>query len=171
MPLLIQLRKKIKQYKYLCHINTKIYKINLKIDGFLRKYIYNNLLGNNEIVIEILNDFENLEKLGFIFPESFYPINGLFFYLTKRTRKYIKYLLNNLFPKCTFGNKFDFPLGNMFWARVNAIIQIFEYPFNKIFKKEEEQINDEEIFGIERIWLYLVKLNGFYYKIIFKGFK
>ena len=58
----------------------------------------------------------------------------------------------------------------MFWAKVNAIYQIFGIRFKKIFPKELNQINGTIMHGIERIWLYLVKLNGYYYKIIFKHY-
>ena len=56
----------------------------------------------------------------------------------------------------------------MFWARINAIYQIFEYNFNLYYFKEKDLTNDSIIHGIERIWLYLVKINGYYYKKIFK---
>ena len=58
----------------------------------------------------------------------------------------------------------------MFWSRTKAIFQIFIYDFSKYFSKEKDQKNDTIMHGIERIWLYLVKMNGFSYKIIFKKF-
>ena len=39
-----------------------------------RDYLYDNLLGSKEIISEILTDFENNEKLGFIFPEHYFYI-------------------------------------------------------------------------------------------------
>ena len=33
-----------------------------------------NLLGSNDIVSEILTDYENNDKLGFIFPENYYKV-------------------------------------------------------------------------------------------------
>ena len=58
----------------------------------------------------------------------------------------------------------------MFWSRTEAISQIFIADFCKYFPDENDQTNDTIMHGIERIWLYLAKLNGFYYKIIFKRF-
>ena len=58
----------------------------------------------------------------------------------------------------------------MFWAKVSAIHQIFRIRFKKKFPKELNQTNETIMHGIERIWLYLVKLNGYYYKTIFKQF-
>ena len=168
LPLLIQLKNKIKKYKYLCHIHTKKSKTSPIIGILWRNYLYNNLLGNKRIVFEILSDFENNEKLGFIFPETFFEIIRQKHRLTKNTLKYMKYILKKLFPNYRIGAQLDFPAGNMFWARIKSIFQIFEYNFNKIYFKEKDQTNDTIMHGIERIWLYLVKINGYYYKTIFK---
>ena len=171
LPLLTQLKNKIKQYKYLCHIHSKKSKISPIIGIKWRKYLFENLLGNTKIVSELLSDLENNDKLGFIFPETFYEIIGLSFILTKKTRKYMKYILKKIFSNIKLGNTLEFPAGNMFWARVKAIYQIFFSNFNNKFDNESGQTNDTIMHGIERIWLYLVKLNGFYYKIIFKNNK
>ena len=67
------MRNVIKNYKYLCHIHTKITMyINMGYDW--RNYLLENLLGNEKIISEILSDFENNEKLGFIFPENYYKV-------------------------------------------------------------------------------------------------
>ena len=62
----------------------------------------------------------------------------------------------------------EFPAGNMFWAKIQAIYQIFNIKI--LYPKELNQTNDTIMHGIERIWLYLVKLNGYYYKTIFKHY-
>ena len=82
----------------------------------------------------------------------------------------MKFLLKRIFPKYKLGTKLDFPAGNMFWAKTNSIYQIFEIDLDKMFDKEKDQTNDTIMHGIERIWLYLVKLNGYYYKTIFKSY-
>ena len=169
LPLLIQLKYKIKQYKYLCHIHTKKSKTCPIIGKLWRNYLYNNLMGNKRIVSEILSDFENNDKLGFIFPETFYYIIKQKNILTRDTLKYMKFILKKLFPNYNLGTLLDFPAGNMFWARTDAIYQIFEYDFNNKFEKEKNQTNDTIMHGIERIWLYLVKQNGYFYKTIFKS--
>ena len=168
LPLLIQLKNNFKRYKYICHIHSKKSLSSPEIGIKWRNYLYNNLLGNKEIIEEILSDFENMDKLGFIFPETYYEIIKQSLLLTKITKKYMQYILNKLFSNYKIGNKLIFPAGNMFWAKINAIYQIFEYNFNLCFFKEKDLTNDSIIHGIERIWLYLVKINGYYYKKIFK---
>lgn len=69
IPLLIQMKNKIKQYKYICHIHTKK-SLFIDIGDNWRNYLYNNLLGNENIISEILSEFENNDKLGFSFPEN-----------------------------------------------------------------------------------------------------
>ena len=171
LPLLTQLKKRIKQYKYLCHIHSKKSKTSPIIGMRWRNYLFNNLLGNIRIVSELLSDLENNDKLGFIFPETFYEIIGISLILKKKTKNYIKYIIKKLFSNAKLGSKLEFPAGNMFWARVNAIYQIFEININNKFDKEKDQTNDTIMHGIERIWLYIVKLNGYYYKKIFKSYK
>jgi len=177
LPFIIQMRYKIKKYKYICHIHTKKSKHKYILGYNWRNYLYDNLLGSKAIISEILGYFENFEKLGFIFPESYYDIiknindfNNIEFGLHKVNKKLMNYILKKLFPGFEVGNLLVFPLGNMFWARIKAIHQIFNIRFLKKFPIELNQINDTLMHAIERIWLYLVKKNGFYYKSIFKHY-
>ena len=168
LPLLMQLKNNFKSYKYLCHIHSKKSLTSPDIGNKWRNYLLNNLLGNTAIVKEILSDFENMDKLGFIFPETYYDVIKQSLILTKTTKKYMQYILNKLFHNYKIGSKLIFPAGNMFWARINSIYQIFEYNFKLHYFKEKDLTNDSIIHGIERIWLYLVKINGYYYKKILK---
>ena len=134
MPFLFQMKYKIKRYKYICHIHTKK-SLFIDIGENWRIYLYNNLLGNENIVIEILSDFENNDKLGFSFPENYYKALLLFGeQINSLNKKNMKYLLKKLFRnfKLKIGEKIVFPLGNMFWARTKAIFQIFN-KFRLIF--------------------------------------
>ena len=170
LPFLKQIKTKFKYYKYLCHIHTKKSLSAPELGNLWRNYLYNNLLGNINIVSEILYDFENNEKLGFIFPETFYEIIKQFYILTEGTKKWIDFLATKLFSNYKVGQLSNFPAGNMFWARIGAISQIFTYDFSEYFPVEDDQTNDTIMHGIERIWLYLVKFNNFSYKIIFNFF-
>ena len=71
MPFLIQMKDKVKNYKYICHIHTKK-SIYINIGENWRKYLFNNLLGNQNIILEIFNEFESNIKLGFIFPKNYH---------------------------------------------------------------------------------------------------
>ena len=170
LPLLIQLKNVIKNYKYFCHIHTK--KSNHIVFGDeWRNYLFNNLIGNSEIISEILTDFENNKKLGFIFPEPYYKTLDKFgIQKYDSNYNYMNFILKKLFSKYRIKNDyFDYPSGNMFWAKVNAVYQIFNFN-KKYFPKEKGQLNLTIIHGIERLWLFIVKINGYYYKKIFKHF-
>ena len=159
----------IKNYKYLCHIQDQIYKYNYLNDD-LKNYLLNNLLGNTNIIKEIINDFEYNFKLGFIFPEIYYKILLQYGEMPLRLDKIkMKYLFKKLFNGFKFGSKIVIPVGNMFWSKTKAIYPFFEKKIDKtIYKKPTLKNNSLCIF--ENIWLYIIKSNGFYYKKIFKSF-
>jgi len=172
IPFLIQMKNKFKKYKYICHIHTKK-SLFIDIGENWRNYLYNNLLGNENIISDIISEFENNDKLGFSFPENYYKAFLLFGEkLSNKNKVFMKYILNKIFAKfkMKIGEKIEFPIGNMFWARVNSIYQIFNEDFNKKIPKELGQKDGTIMHGIERIWLYIVKLNGYSYKKIFKHF-
>ena len=170
IPFLNQIRNKFKYYKYLCHIHTKKSLKAPEIGDLWRNYLYNNLLGSVKIVSEILYDFEKHKKLGFIFPETFYGIIQHFYILTEETKKWMEILAEQLFPNYSLGELLNFPAGNMFWAKIKAISQIFFFDYSEYTPKEDDQTNDTIMHAIERIWLYLVKSNNFSYKTIFNIF-
>ena len=168
LPFLIQLQIKCKKYKYICHLHTKKTKFIFFGDEW-RNYLYNNLVGNIDIISDILNDFEKNKKLGFIFPEAFYKV--LIFYGThtnKKDKYYMNYILKKINKSFKIGQKIEFPIGNMFWAKIESIYQIFKLYLTIEFPEEKGQVDETIMHGIERIWLFLVKINGYYYKKIFK---
>ena len=170
IPFLTQIKTVYKNYKYICHIHTKKSKHNIQISKQWRNYLFGNLLGGKEVISEILTDFENFDQLGFIFPENY------FFILSEESKKrepfnkiHINYLLKKMFPENKYeaGELLDFPSGDMFWAKIKAIYQIFEITIDDKIPNEEGQLDCTIMHGIERVWLYIVKLNGYYYKKIF----
>ena len=59
IPFLIQIKDKIKNYKYFCHIHTKKHGSNKEIGKYWQSYLYENLLGNNNTIAQILSNFES----------------------------------------------------------------------------------------------------------------
>ena len=128
------------------------------------------MLRGKEIISGILTDFENFKQLELIFPENY------FYILSEESNKrepfykiHINYLLKKMFPENAYeaGQLLDFPSGDMFWAKIEAIYQIFEITIDDKIPNEEGQVDCTIMHGIERVWLYIVKLNGYYYKKIF----
>ena len=168
IPFLKQLKDIFKNYKYFCHIHTKKDSYNVRMGNKWQNYLYNNLLGDKYTISQILTYFENNDKLGIIFPEHFNEQIKYAFKLHPGNKKYLYYLFETLFPllKLKIGNILDFPVGNMFWARTNAVYQIFDEKIINKCPEERRQFDGTLLHGIERIWLYLAKINGFYYKNI-----
>ena len=52
----------------------------------------------------------------------------------------------------------------MFWARTKAVNQMFEYGIENKCPKEKGQIDGTIMHAVERVWLFIAKLNGYYYK-------
>ena len=165
LPLLYQMKYKIKKYKYLCHIHSKKSRHDPKYGLAWRKYLYKNLLGSKELISNILIDFENNEKLGFIFPETFYEAKVHALKLNEPLRSIINFLINQIFPGYKIGKFLDFPAGDMFWAKFEAVYQIFKIVINKDLCKEGKPLT--VLYALERLWLYIVKMNGYYYKTLF----
>ena len=169
IPFLLQLKNIIKKYKYLCHIHTKKHLGDEKLGKYWKNYLYENLLGSKNIIKQILSDFENHNKLGFIFPEHFFSIIKYVYKYSEVNVNYIDTIFEILYPKkkLRVGNIINFPAGNMFWARIDAIYQLFNEKIFKLVPEERSQYDKTILHAIERFWLYLVKLNGFTYKTIF----
>ena len=166
IPFLIQLKDILKKYKYFCHIHTKKNGPNKKLGKYWQNYLYENLLGSKNIIKQILSDFENHNKLGFIFPEPFFYSLKKAYLHNYQNYYYINKIFGILFPNRHIfaGNILAFPVGNMFWARTKAVYQIFNDKIIQLAPEENGKKDNTIIHAIERIWLYLVKLNGFYYK-------
>ena len=62
------------KYNYLWHIHTKKHDYNEVLGKYWQNYLYDNLLCNEIIIKQILQDFENNDKLGFIFYQHFISI-------------------------------------------------------------------------------------------------
>ena len=160
------LRNKLKNYKYICNLNSYHYK-NITYFEEWKNYIYNNLLGDSKIISEIITDLELNKKLGMIFPKQYYKsiitfgdqLNNSDLYFLNLSLNQIHYQVN------ITQLIFDFPEGNMFWTKSSAIFPAFKL-FSKVKSKTKLLLILKEY--IEKIWVFLLKINGFFYKTIFK---
>ena len=162
LPLIKQMKSVFHKYKYFCHIHSKKSIHDPKYGLAWRKYLYKNLLGNREIISNILTDFENDEKLGFIFPETFYEAKVHALKLNEALKYSINFLLNKVFKGYQIGSLLDFPAGDMFWAKSKAVYQMFKFDISKELCLERRPLTI--LYALERLWLYIVKMNGYYYK-------
>lgn len=162
LPLLMQVKDVIDEYDYICHIHSK--KTNTSDYGdYWRKYLYNNLLGSPKFISAIIDKFESDKNIGLVFPET-YPV------LSKMAvwggnEMCCQQLLDDLKCNVELDSIPVFPVGNMFWFRVDAVKKIFERGYDESnFPEEQGQVNATLAHGIERLWVYLAKDSGYSYK-------
>ena len=169
LPMLIQMKHKISYYEYFCHLHSK--SSNFTIFGNTwRDYLYNNLLGSEQIIKDILDTLIKKEEIGFIYPEVVYKLIKMPFMSLKITNEYLNYVINKIYPGYQVGQKFKYPLGNMFWAKVDAIKQAFTNSYvNMVKKNDAEKVYNITSHANEVAWLYFVKINGYSYQTIFKS--
>lgn len=164
-PFLIQISPVIKKYKYFLHLHTKK-SLHSSFGDEWRLYLYEKLVGNKETVENILNDFDKNNSLGIIYPEVFSGVKSA---LDNEDGN--KIYLDELFDKLKIENikvaKDEFPVGDMFWGRVEAVKNIFEYNFKyKDFPKEQGQLDGTIMHAVERSWCKIAKANGYKYSKI-----
>ena len=58
-------------------------------------------------------------------------------------------------------NNIVFPVGNMFWARVDAILPFFTNIQMSDFPQEKGQVDGTIAHAIERLWVYVAEYNGY----------
>ena len=165
LPFLTQFSKVFKNYKYFCHIHSKKTEKIPNIGIRWRRYLFNNLLGNAEIISEILNIFETSEKIGIIYPDNYYEILRFTYEKEEENLKHMNFLLMEISHRYIYDNSPEFIAGNMFWARVSAVYQIFQKVdiISLHCPEEKGQRSHTILHGIERLWLPLVQYNGYNY--------
>ena len=162
-PFLQQMSNVYEKYKYIGHIHTKKSKHTEFGDGW-RNFLYWNLLGSDKYIETIFSAFEENEALGMIMPEIYPLIQE--FVAWDGAKEGVEEILNKMNLKTELPEVPMFPAGNMFWARTEAIAPILKLGYTtKDFPNEEGQLNLTLAHCIERIWVYLLKAQGFSYEV------
>lgn len=165
VPFLYQMKPVIGEYKYFCHIHTKKSLHTSNLGDVWRAYLYQNLLGSKETLQEILYEFETGCKIGVIFPENMDVVRP--FVEWGSNRSIAEDLARRMKLDIQFPEDIQFPAGNMFWAKVDAVKNVFDVDYaDTDFPDEEAQIDGTLMHAIERSWLYVAKANGYNYQII-----
>ena len=136
-PLIAQMSKYVTKYKFICHMHTKKSKIDIFGDNW-REYLFGSLFGSKENIENILKNLEMNKGLGIVFPKPFQNLeNAIHWGLNKE-------LAENVLQKLDIDiklpvNNIVFPVGNMFWARVDAVLPIFTNTLANNFPNEKGQ--------------------------------
>ena len=162
-PFLYQMRPVINRYKYVGHIHTKR-SLHTDFGEDWRKYLLKNLMGSPEYVNGIFSLFGESPELGFVMPDV-YPV----------IKEYVKWdgakssveqIIHQMGLEVDLPEEPIFSTGNMFWARTEAILPIFKQNYSmEDFPEEKGQLSLTLAHSIERLWVYLMKAQGYSYKI------
>lgn len=176
-PFYLALHDCYKDYDIIGHFHTKK-SLHSNVGDYWRKYLYGNLLGNNCLFDNILAYFAANEKVGFVttpIVSTLTLISSYFFFKDNNAdcKKDIEMALNvfGVPTDALFATKenLDFPCGNMFIARTDAVKQFFATELSgKEFPDEKGQLNGTLQHFVELIWKYVVSYNGYDYKEVIK---
>lgn len=153
-PFVCYFADRLLKYKYFCHIQTKksLSSTSFTKLFFWRKYLLDGILGSEQTVRRIFSVLKSNET-GMVFPEPFYniAITNLKIDWWKRFPE-IHYILNKLkinLPK----HDVLFPVGTMFWCKIESIKPILTSSINKDdFPKEQGILNDGSVaHALERL--------------------
>lgn len=160
-PFIEQMRHRITKYKYICHIHSKKSITDMYGNNW-RDYLFSSLFGSSENISHIIKNLEFNKGLGIVFPKSFQVLEEAAHWSLNKNiaEKLLKKMdMDIMLPI----NNIVFPVGNMFWARVDAILPFFSHIQISDFPKEKGQIDGTIAHAIERLWVYVAEYNGYTY--------
>lgn len=161
-PFINQMKKHYHDYDYIGHIHTKKSKHADHGDSW-RKYLYHHLLGDATNLNKLFEIFECDSSVGLIFPKTYGPLESFLEWGSNKNiyKTFVDYMGFNV--EIPEEHPF-FIAGNMFWARTDAIKDIFYHEIPSSFWGEEAgQVDATLAHAIERLWVYLAESNGYSY--------
>lgn len=148
-------------YEVIGHFHSKkSFDIEGGIGDRWRTFLMENLVGDADGAQSVLSIF-NDQKIGLVFPDDNHVID------IGENKEYMDGL-------CTMLNLPEinetpiFPIGNMFWARVNAIKDLFYLDKNAILQPEPLPYDGSYMHAIERITPALIEGRGYTYATVYK---
>ncbi len=171
--LLIGCRKLVERYEYICFLHDKKTSGNngaLTIGETFMANLFDNLLGGDKYIRNILYLFQEHESLGLLAPPI--PVHGQYFCLKDnawtccfdRTME----LAEKIGVKIRISEeKKPFVLSTAFWCRTEALRPLWDYGFSYEEFCEEPMPEDGTIsHAIERILPYVAQERGYYSGIV-----
>lgn len=150
-----------KEYDIIGHIHTKQSQ-DVGDNGVVQlwsNYLFEHLLGSHhQIIPTILYEFSKNTKLGLVFPEDPYVVGW------SGNRHIAKQLSVDLGISDLHSQFFNFPVGNMFWARPEALKCLFDRNFSwQEYPEEPLPYDGTLLHGLERITPSVANKHGYQY--------
>ncbi|MEI6697062.1 MAG: rhamnan synthesis F family protein [Bacteroidota bacterium] len=172
-PFITLLKANLNNYDLVCKIHSKKSGHDKNLQSW-RKYLLDNLMGDQAIIKQIIYAFEQNPKLGIVYPLTFPYITHIglgkgWGGTTRKTKnrdfalKYFPELLLEGLP-----DDFSFPVGSMFWFKPQALANLCNKELDlSDFETENEQIDGTLAHVIERLFNVFCKNAGFDSKTTF----
>lgn len=165
--LLVACREEIQKYRYVCFLHDKKEKrekTKEDVKTFV-KCLWENMIGSQEYIFNIISIFEERPKLGVLFPPESISDNFSYFY---ENTWYIDFeLMQSLAERMQLNCDLDrkkkpLSLGTVFWARVDALKKLLsiEWKYND-FDEEPLAADGTLSHAIERCFAYVAQDAGY----------
>lgn len=161
-PFIFSLREKLLAAKYevVGHFHSKkSLDLETADGGQWLDYLMRHLVGDVSNATDVLSIF-NDAAIGLVFPEDTNAVD------IGENSEYVAKLCDMLqIPP--IAQTPVFPVGNMFWARVDAIKDLFNLAPEKILQHEPLPYDGSFMHAIERITPHLIESNGYEYSTVY----
>jgi lipopolysaccharide biosynthesis protein len=158
-PILLNLRDDILAYDIFGHFHTKK-SHTVQWGDMWRTYLLDNLMGSPDYVSALMGLFEEDETLGLIRTPTFPLIARHVSWGNVQER--CAYLMREMGLPDMLSAQPHFPVGNMFWARVDAIRPILQRKWTiEDFEQEADQLAETLPHCVERLWDYIAMTRNY----------
>lgn len=149
-PMLAEFGSKLKQYDYICHVQSKKSLYNGGKTTGWREYLLDSLLGSELNIRRIFKAFKDQSQLGIIYPQVYGLIPYQAFTWLENKQQGTE-LCARMGIACPDGY-FNFPAGSMFWAKKDAMAPLFNLGLSwDDFPEEKGQSDGTTAHAIERL--------------------
>ncbi|NPV26673.1 MAG: methyltransferase domain-containing protein [Firmicutes bacterium] len=124
-PMFCEFGSFLRCYDFIAHIHTKKSLYNSGATEGWREYLLEGLLGNEDKIKRIFFLLANSEKIGIVYPQNYYHVPYVAnTWLANRSLGYA--MCHRIGLVNIPDGYFHFPVGSMFWARVEALLPLFD---------------------------------------------
>lgn len=165
-PMFCQFGERLKEYDYVCHIQSKKSLYNGGTTLGWREYLFNTLLGTEKNTNRIFGLFQDNPTVGIIFPQAFVqvPYPAFTWLANKQDGAMLCQRIGIPMPE----SYYHFPAGSMFWAKMSAMKPLFDLNLQwEEFPEELGQTDGTLAHALERM-LGIVPTSQGYQSIIIK---
>lgn len=159
LPFIAQMSPHINEYDIICHAHTKR-SLHFDKGDEWRTYLLENVLGGKDLILDIVSELSSDSPIGLMYPKTFEPIAPFVVWGSNRT--IAETALEAIDFDIILPDDIIFPAGNMFWARTDAVKELFDDRLLSLWDESTDGAeNGTVMHAIERLWTYVADANGY----------